>query len=62
MDWMEYTVLTTTEGSELISQVLLDAGSTGTMIGRGLAIVLPTIGATGVSIGLSTTSRLRVAS
>ena len=32
MDWMEYTVLTTTEGSELISQVLLDAGSTGTMI------------------------------
>ena len=32
MDWMEYTVLTTTEASELISQVLLDAGSMGTMI------------------------------
>jgi len=32
MDWMEYTILTTTEASELISQVLLDAGSTGTMI------------------------------
>ncbi|MBR1561344.1 MAG: 50S ribosomal protein L11 methyltransferase [Clostridia bacterium] len=32
MDWMEYTVLTTTEGSELISQVLMDAGSAGTMI------------------------------
>lgn len=32
MDWMEYTILTTTEGSELISQILLDAGSTGTMI------------------------------
>ena len=32
MDWMEYTILTTTEGSELVSQVLLDAGSTGTMI------------------------------
>ena len=32
MDWMEYTVLTTTEASELISQVLLDAGSSGTMI------------------------------
>ena len=32
MDWMEYTVLTTTEGSELVSQVLLDAGSKGTMI------------------------------
>ena len=32
MDWMEYTVLTTTEASDLISQVLLDAGSTGTMI------------------------------
>ena len=26
MDWMEYTILTTTEGSELISQVLEDAG------------------------------------
>ena len=32
MDWMQYTILTTTEASELISQVLLDAGSTGTMI------------------------------
>ena len=32
MDWMEYTVLTTTEGSELIAQVLMDAGSAGTMI------------------------------
>ena len=32
MDWMEYTILTTTEASELISQILLDAGSTGTMI------------------------------
>jgi len=32
MDWMEYTVLTTTEASDLISQLLMDAGSTGTMI------------------------------
>lgn len=32
MDWMEYTILTTTEASELVSQVLLDAGSAGTMI------------------------------
>ncbi|MBQ3424368.1 MAG: 50S ribosomal protein L11 methyltransferase [Clostridia bacterium] len=32
MDWMEYTILTTTEGSELVSQILLDAGSAGTMI------------------------------
>ena len=32
MDWMEVTILTTTEASELISQILLDAGSTGTMI------------------------------
>ena len=32
MEWMEYTVLTTTEGSELVSQILLDAGSAGTMI------------------------------
>lgn len=32
MDWMEYTILTTTEGSDLISQVLMDAGSLGTMI------------------------------
>ena len=32
MDWMEYTILTTTEGSELVSQILMDAGSMGTMI------------------------------
>ena len=32
MDWMKYTVLTTTEASDLISQILMDAGSTGTMI------------------------------
>ncbi len=32
MNWMEYTILTTTEASDLISQILLDAGSTGTMI------------------------------
>ena len=32
MDWMEYTILTTTEASDLISQVLIDAGSAGTMI------------------------------
>ena len=32
MDWMEYTVLTTTAAADLISQVLMDAGSTGTMI------------------------------
>ena len=32
MNWMEYTVLTTTEASELVSQILMDAGSTGTMI------------------------------
>jgi len=32
MNWMEYTILTTTEGSELIAQVLEDAGSNGTMI------------------------------
>ena len=32
MDWMEYTILTTTEASDLISQLLMDAGSTGTMI------------------------------
>ena len=32
MEWMEYTILTTTEGSDLISQILMDAGSTGTMI------------------------------
>ncbi len=32
MDWMEYTVLTTTGASDLISQILMDAGSAGTMI------------------------------
>ena len=32
MNWMEYTVLTTTEASDLVSQILMDAGSTGTMI------------------------------
>ena len=32
MDWMEYTILTTTGASDLISQLLMDAGSTGTMI------------------------------
>ena len=32
MDWREYTILTTTEGSDLVSQILMDAGSTGTMI------------------------------
>ena len=32
MDWMEYTVLTTTEASDLISQIPMDAGSAGTMI------------------------------
>lgn len=32
MDWMECTILTTTEASDLISQVLMDAGSAGTMI------------------------------
>ena len=32
MDWMEYTILTTTEASDLVSQILMDAGSTGTMI------------------------------
>lgn len=32
MEWMEYTVLTTTEASDLISQILMDAGSAGTMI------------------------------
>ena len=32
MNWMEYTILTTTEASDLVSQILLDAGSTGTMI------------------------------
>ena len=32
MDWMEYTILTTTEASDLVSQILMDAGSAGTMI------------------------------
>ncbi|MBR5751614.1 MAG: 50S ribosomal protein L11 methyltransferase [Clostridia bacterium] len=32
MDWMQITVLTTTLGSEPVSQVLLDAGSAGTVI------------------------------
>ena len=32
MDWMECTVLTTTEASDLVSQILMDAGSAGTMI------------------------------
>ena len=32
MDWMEVTVLTTTAGADMISQILMDAGSSGTMI------------------------------
>lgn len=32
MNWMEYTILTTTEASDLISQILMDVGSAGTMI------------------------------
>ena len=32
MTWTQITILTTTEASELISQLLLDAGSAGTMI------------------------------
>lgn len=32
MDWMEITVLTTTEGAEMVSEILLNAGSAGTMI------------------------------
>lgn len=32
MDWMEVTVLTTTAGADMISQLLMDAGSSGTMI------------------------------
>ncbi|MBE5766047.1 MAG: 50S ribosomal protein L11 methyltransferase [Clostridiales bacterium] len=32
MDWLELTVLTTTEGSELVSQLLIDAGAAGTAI------------------------------
>ena len=32
MDWMELKVLTTTAGADLVSQILMDAGSLGTMI------------------------------
>lgn len=32
MDWMEITVLTTTEGAEIVSDALMQAGSEGTMI------------------------------
>jgi len=32
MDWMEVTVFTTTAGADMISQILMDAGSSGTMI------------------------------
>lgn len=32
MNWMEITVLTTTAGADLVSQILMDAGSNGTMI------------------------------
>ena len=32
MDWTEITVLTTTEAADLVSQVLMDAGSAGVMI------------------------------
>ena len=32
MDWMKLTVLTTTIGSEIVSQMLIDAGSQGTII------------------------------
>ena len=32
MNWMTLTVATTTEGSEMVSQLLMDAGSSGTMI------------------------------
>lgn len=32
MDWMQITVLTTTAGADMVSQLLMDAGSTGTMI------------------------------
>lgn len=32
MDWMKVTVLTTTIGSEIVSQMLIDAGSQGTII------------------------------
>lgn len=32
MDWMQLTVLTTTAGADMVSQLLMDAGSSGTMI------------------------------
>lgn len=32
MDWIQLTVVTTTEGSELVSEALMEAGSAGTMI------------------------------
>ncbi len=32
MDWIELTVLTTTEGSDIVSQQLIEAGSAGTVI------------------------------
>lgn len=32
MDWMEITVLTTTEAADMVSQLLMDAGSAGVMI------------------------------
>ena len=32
MDWMGITVLTTTAGADMVSQVLIDAGTLGTMI------------------------------
>ena len=32
MDWMRVTVLTTTAGADMVSQILIDAGSEGTMI------------------------------
>ncbi len=32
MDWIELTVLTTTEGSDVVSQLLIDEGSAGTVI------------------------------
>ena len=32
MDWMEITVLTTTAAADMVSQILIDAGSDGTMI------------------------------
>ena len=32
MDWMVITVLTTTAGADMVSQILMDAGSLGTMI------------------------------